>query len=94
MGHLKHAGHTKHLPRIKRIEGQIRGISKMVEEERYCVDILTQIKAVRSALKSLEGKILEEHMNHCVHKAVSSGNQKESALLIEELMTLIKKSTT
>lgn len=86
--------HTTHLPRIRRIEGQIRGISKMVEEERYCVDILTQIKAVRSALKSLEGKILEEHLNHCVHKAVSAGNSKESKQVIDELLLLIKKASS
>jgi DNA-binding FrmR family transcriptional regulator len=86
--------HTNHLPRIKRIEGQIRGISKMVEEQRYCVDILTQIKAVRSALKSLESKILEEHLNHCVHKAISAGNSKESKKMVEELVTLVKKASS
>lgn len=90
----KHAEHTNHLPRIKRIEGQIRGISKMVEEERYCVDILTQIKATRSALKSLESKILEEHLNHCVHKAISTGNSVESKQLIDELLMLVKKASS
>lgn len=85
--------HTSHLPRIRRIEGQIRGISKMVEEERYCVDILTQFKAVRSALKSLEGKILEEHLNHCVHKAISVGNEKESKKMVDELLLLVKKAS-
>ena len=74
----KGTDHTSHLPRIKKIEGQVRGISKMIEEERYCIDILTQFKAVRSALKSLESKILEEHLSHCVHEVVTNGNAKDS----------------
>lgn len=86
--------HTTHLPRIRKIEGQIRGISKMVEEQRYCVDILTQIKAVRSALKSLEGKILEEHLNHCVHNAISAGSSKESREMVDELLLLVKKASS
>lgn len=92
---MKHGTeHCNHLPRIKRIEGQVRGISKMVEEQRYCVDILTQLKAIRSAIKSLEGKILEEHLNHCVHSALSSGNNKERQAMVEELLNLVKKAST
>jgi len=87
----KGVAHNSHLPRLKKVEGQIRGIAKMVEEQRYCVDILTQLKAVRSALKSLEGKILEEHLSHCVHQAITNGNAKESQKMVEELVTLVKK---
>ncbi len=90
----KGAGHHSHLPRLKKIEGQVRGIAKMVEEQRYCVDILTQLKAVKSAVKSLEGKILEEHLNHCVHKAVSARNKKESEEMVKELIDLVKKSSS
>ena len=90
----KGTSHITNLPRIKRIEGQVKGIRKMVEEKRYCVDILTQIKAVRSALKGLENKILEEHLNHCVHKAVSSQNSKESKKVVEELLVLIRKASS
>ena len=90
----KGTDHTKNLARIKRVEGQIRGIAKMVESERYCVDILSQIKAARSALKSLEVKILEEHLNSCVTKAVTSKNKKESNEMVAELLDLIKKSSS
>ena len=90
----KGINHESQLPRLKRVEGQIRGISKMVEEERYCVDILTQLKAVKAALKSLEANILEEHLNHCVHKAVSSGNSKESKEMVSEIIKLVKKASS
>lgn len=89
----KGTDHQTHLPRIRRIEGQVRGVGKMIEENRYCVDILTQIKAIRSALKGLEGKILEEHLNHCVHKAVSTKNKKETKEVIDELLGLIRKAS-
>ena len=65
----------------------------MVEEKRYCVDILTQLKAIRSALKSLEGEILEEHLNHCVNKAVTSRNSKESKQMVDELIRIVKKAS-
>lgn len=89
----KGTDHSPHLPRVRRVEGQIRGISKMIEEERYCVDILTQIKAVKSALSSLEGQIIEEHLNHCVHKALSSKDKKESDRMVKEIKDLLKKTT-
>ncbi|MBD65088.1 MAG: transcriptional regulator [Halobacteriovoraceae bacterium] len=89
----KGTDHSKNLARIKRVEGQIRGIANMVESERYCVDILTQIKAARSALKSLESRILEEHLNHCVKKAVKSKNSKESDEMVAELIEIFKKAS-
>ena len=58
---MKHPCHTKQLPSLKRIEGQIRGIANMIEEENYCIDILNQIKAVRNAITTVEGKILKTH---------------------------------
>ena len=87
----KGSDHSPHLPRLKKVEGQIRGIYKMIEEQRYCVDILTQIKAVKSALSSLESKIIEEHLGHCVHKALSGKNFKEANEMIREIKELLKK---
>lgn len=74
--------------RLKRIEGQVRGIQKMVEEDRYCVDILVQISAINAALKKVGFSIGERHMKHCVSDAVQSGNGDEA---IEELMEIMKQ---
>ena len=87
------ADHRSHLSRVNRIEGQVRGIKNMIEEKKYCVDILTQIKAARSALKGLELQILEGHANHCLMNAVSSGSKKDAKEKINEVMELIKKSS-
>ena len=62
--------------RLKRIEGQVRGLQRMIESDQYCIDILTQIAAVNSALKSLSLKLLSEHMNHCVARAAQCGGQE------------------
>lgn len=94
MGHGNHGtDHKNLLPRINRIEGQIRGIKKMIDEEFYCVDILTQIKATRSALKSLELLILEGHAEHCLSSAIESGSIKETKEKVNEILELIKKTT-
>lgn len=74
--------------RLKRVEGQVRGIQNMVAEDRYCVDILVQITAVQAALKKVGFEILEDHTKGCVTSAVKSGNETES---IEELMSVIKQ---
>lgn len=87
----KGAAHEDQLHRLSRVEGQIRGISKMIEERRYCVDILTQIKAVKSAVSSIEQKILEQHFHHCVHQAMTSKNKSEVSEMLDEIMTLLKK---
>ncbi len=89
----KGADHKDHITRVNRIEGQVRGIKKMIEEEKYCIDILVQIKAIRSALKSLEVNILEGHANHCLINAMESGSKKVVKNKVEELMELIKKSS-
>ncbi len=89
----KGADHKSHLSRVNRIEGQVKGIKNMIEEGKYCVDILTQIKAIRSALKGLELQILEGHANHCLMNAVKSGSQKDTEEKINEIMELIKKSS-
>jgi len=61
--------------RLSRIEGQVRGLSKMVDEDRYCIDIVTQISAVRAALRRVEEEVLRDHVSHCVEHAIASGNK-------------------
>ncbi|WP_058305694.1 metal-sensing transcriptional repressor [Gracilibacillus massiliensis] len=78
----------KEVNRLKRIEGQVRGIQKMVEEDRYCVDILVQISAIQSALKNVGFSVTERHLNHCVSDAIKQGDGKEA---IDELMTVMKQ---
>lgn len=78
----------KILNRLKRVEGQVRGIQAMVEEDRYCVDILVQISAIQSALKNTGMTITERHMKHCVTDAINTGEGEES---IEELMAVLKQ---
>ena len=74
--------------RLKRIEGQVRGIQKMVEEDRYCVDILVQISAIKSALKQVGFAVTERHINYCVSDAIRQGEGEET---IEELMSVLKQ---
>ncbi|MBY6274231.1 MAG: transcriptional regulator [Caldibacillus debilis] len=73
--------------RLKRIEGQVRGVQKMVEDNRYCIDILVQISAIQAALNKVGLNLLERHANHCVAKAIREGNGEES---IRELMDVVK----
>ena len=80
--------------RLKRLEGQVRGIQKMIEEDKYCVDILTQINAVRGALKKVGLKILDRHTHGCVQRVIrddEDGEKKEE--IIDELMEVIAKFT-
>lgn len=78
----------KMVKRLKRIEGQVRGIQKMIEEDRYCVDILIQISAIESALKQVGFSVTERHMNHCVSDAIKKGEGAES---IDELMKVLRQ---
>jgi DNA-binding FrmR family transcriptional regulator len=78
--------------RLSRIEGQVRGLSKMVEEERYCIDIVTQISAVRAALRRVEEEVLRDHVAHCVEHAISSGSKADQREKIAELMAVIGRS--
>lgn len=73
--------------RLKRIEGQVRGIQRMVEEDRYCVDILVQISAINAALKKVGFNVAERHMKHCVSHAVQDGEGEQA---IEELLDVLK----
>jgi CsoR family transcriptional regulator, copper-sensing transcriptional repressor len=69
--------------RLRRIEGQVRGIARMIEEDKYCIDVLTQISAANSALRSVALNLLEEHLNHCVTRAVADGGDAASNKLAE-----------
>lgn len=80
------------IKRLSRIEGQVRGLSRMVEGDRYCIDIVTQIAAVRAALRRLEEEILRDHVGHCVENAIASGNKAEQRQKIEELMAVIGRA--
>ena len=77
--------------RLHRIEGQIRGIERMVEEDRYCIDVLTQIPAANTALESLAFKILDDHVRHCVAGALASGDDADAATKTEELLAAVQR---
>ena len=79
------------IKRLHRIEGQVRGIEKMVEDERYCIDILTQIAAANTALESLALKLLEGHVNHCVADALASGNVAAAQQKSAELLAAVQR---
>ena len=92
----KHAesGHPCHhgeLPKLNRIGGQIEGVKRMVEEGRYCPDILIQLRAIRAAVRRVEADILETHLQSCVAGAISGGDADEAAQKIAELKDLFKR---
>jgi DNA-binding FrmR family transcriptional regulator len=78
--------------RLSRIEGQVRGLTRMVDDDRYCIDIVTQVAAVRAALRRVEEEILRDHVAHCVDHAIASGNKAEQRRKIEELMAVVSRS--
>jgi len=83
---------TSCLKRLNRIEGQVRGLARMVEEDRYCIDIVTQIAAVRAALRRVEEEILRDHVAHCVEHAIASGNRTDQRRKIAELMDVVSRA--
>ena len=80
------------LKRLHRIEGQVRGLSRMVDEDRYCIDIVTQISAVRAALRRAEEEILRDHVAHCVEAAITSGDKTAQRRKIAELMDVVGRA--
>jgi CsoR family transcriptional regulator, copper-sensing transcriptional repressor len=78
--------------RLTRIEGQVRGLKRMVEDDRYCIDIVTQIAAVRAALRRAEEEILQDHVAHCVEHAIQSGNKADQKRKINELMAVVSRA--
>jgi DNA-binding FrmR family transcriptional regulator len=83
---------TSCLRRLSRIEGQVRGLSRMVERDRYCIDIVTQIAAVRAALRRVEEEILQDHVGHCVEHAIASGNRREQRRKVNELIDVLART--
>jgi len=83
---------TSILKRFNRIEGQVRGLASMVTDERYCIDIVTQISAVKAALQRAEEELLREHVSHCVEGAIKSGNKSDQRKKITELMQVFSRS--
>jgi len=80
------------LNRLKRIEGQVRGVARMVEEDRYCIDVMNQLQAVRAALARVEGELLKGHLDHCIESAIVSGNAAEQRKKAGELIALLERS--
>lgn len=80
------------LKRLRRIEGQVRGIARMIEDNRYCIDVITQIEAVRAALRRVEEAVLEDHVNHCVAHAIASGDEAEQRKKVAELMEVFART--
>ena len=80
------------LRRLNRIEGQVRGLTRMLEEDRYCIDIITQISAVRAALRRAEEEVLRDHVGHCIEEAIVTGNRAEQRRKIAELMEVVGRS--
>jgi DNA-binding FrmR family transcriptional regulator len=87
------AGKPKLLNRLSRIEGQVRGIARMVEEDRYCIDVLTQLQAVRAALGRVETEMLKNHLDHCIESAIVSGDAQEQRKKAGELIELLGRTS-
>jgi CsoR family transcriptional regulator, copper-sensing transcriptional repressor len=83
----------KLIQRLSRIRGQVGGIVRMIEDDRYCIDILTQIQAIKAALRKVEDELLKSHSNHCVAAAIKSGDVKEARTKFTELVDLFSKTS-
>ena len=86
---MSHPCHKDQLANLNRIEGQIRGIAKMIDDDKYCIDILNQIKAVRKSIASVEGKILKTHLEECVKDSLKGEKEFESK--VEEIIKVLKR---
>jgi CsoR family transcriptional regulator, copper-sensing transcriptional repressor len=82
---------SKALTALKRIEGQVRGVARMVAEDRYCIDVVTQIEAARAALARVEADLLRQHLHHCVRAAMTSSKPEDKDRVIEELVGVFKR---
>ncbi len=89
---MKRENKTGLLNRLKRIEGQVRGVAGMVEDERYCIDVLTQLQAIRAALTRVETEMLKDHLDHCIESAIVGGDQAEQRRKAGELIELLHRS--
>jgi DNA-binding FrmR family transcriptional regulator len=91
MARMQNDTRTACLRRLSRIEGQVRGLSRMLEEDRYCIDIVTQVAAVRAALKKVEEEVLRDHVAHCVAHAIQSGDADAQRTKVDELIEVLGK---
>ncbi len=82
---------SKLLNRLNRVEGQVRGVARMVEEDRYCIEILTQLQAVKAALGRVESELLKDHLHHCIEGAIVSGDAAEQQKKASELIELLER---
>ena len=89
---MNHPCHDSQVNRLRKIEGQVRGLQKMIEERRYCMDIVSQLRAVQGALKKVEFGILETHLQHCVQDALNSRNSEDAEAKIQEILQLLQKN--
>jgi DNA-binding FrmR family transcriptional regulator len=89
---MKRPNKQKLLNRLNRVAGQVRGIAGMVDADRYCIDVLTQIQAVKAALTRVEGEMLKQHLGHCVEGAIVSGNAAEQRKKAAELIHLLERA--
>ncbi len=92
MIHMRDEIKTSCAKRLKRIEGQVRGIAAMVEQDRYCIDVINQVAAARAALRRVEEEILRDHIAHCVHDAFASPDKADQQRKISELMQVLGRS--
>jgi CsoR family transcriptional regulator, copper-sensing transcriptional repressor len=83
---------AKILNRLSRVEGQVRGIAKMVEDDRYCIDILNQMAAIKAALAKVEGRLLQNHLEHCIEDSIIAGDKKEQRRKAAELIELLERA--
>lgn len=89
---MKEESKASLLNRLSRIEGQVRGVARMVAEERYCIDVLTQLQAVRAALSRVETEMLKDHLGHCIEGAITSGDADEQRRKAAELIQLLERA--
>jgi CsoR family transcriptional regulator, copper-sensing transcriptional repressor len=80
------------LNRLSRIEGQVRGVARMVEEDRYCIDVLTQLQAVRAAVARVESEMLKDHLGHCIEAAITGGDPGDQRRKASELIELLERA--
>lgn len=89
---MKRENKAKLLDRLNRLEGQVRGVIRMIEDDRYCIDVLTQTQAIRAALVRVESQMLKDHMSHCIEGAIVSGNVGEQRKKAAELIALLERA--
>jgi len=88
----KHPDHANNLVALRRIEGQVRGVQEMIQDRKYCIDILTQTHAIKGALSRVEERILEKHFRNCVTEAVKGASEKAKKQKLDEILKLIQQT--